>query len=143
VGTWTVLVLLVPLIIIAAGSVFVVALARRSKRQLAANLEVPPGMPAGAPREWAGSHTPEAKMHRRLLGMARTLAAVPLGDAAAIERRVDVERRIQELDGRLIALAAAPDEARRAAVSALEPEVATADNEVAALAVGPAPDGAG
>ena len=82
-------------------------------------------------------------MHRRLLGMARTLAAVPLGDAAAIERRVDVERRIQELDGRLIALAAAPDEARRAAVSALEPEVATADDEVTALAVGSAPDVAG
>jgi hypothetical protein len=143
VGTWTVLVLLVPLIIIAAGSVFVVALARRSKRQLAANLEVPPGMPAGAPREWAGSHTPEARMHRRLLGMARTLAAVPLGDAAAIEQRVDVERRIQELDGRLIALAAAPDDARRAAVSALEPEVATADNEVTALAIGPSPDVAG
>jgi hypothetical protein len=140
---WTFVVLLVPTLVLAAGVVYIVALARRSKAQLAAGVVVPPGMPEGAPREWAGSHSPEAKMHRRLAGLARTLAALPLGDAAAIEHKVAVERRIQELDGRLIALAAAPNDARRAAVSALEPEVAAAESEVSALAVGPGPATAG
>jgi hypothetical protein len=94
-------------------------------------------MPTGAPAEWAGSHSPEAKMHRRLTGLARTLAAVPLGDAASIERRAIAEQRIQDLDRRLIALAVAPDAARRDAVSALEAEVDATEIEVGALAVDP------
>ena len=142
-GFWTFVVLLVPTIILAAGAVFVVALARRSKAQLAAGVEIPPGMPEGAPKEWAGSHSPEAKMHRRLAGLARTLAAAPLGDAGSIERKVDVEGRIQDLDRRLIGLAVAPDAARRDAVSALEPEVAAAEAEVSKLAVESGPGNAG
>ena len=136
-GTWTILVLLVPLIIIAAGSVFVVALARRSKRQLAATLEVPQGMPEGAPRDWAFAQSPEAKLHRRLTGLARTLNALPLGDAISIERRSAVEQRVRELDARLIGLAVAPDLARSDAVSAMELEVVVAETEVGALAVDP------
>lgn len=136
-GFWTFVVLLVPLLIIAAGVVYIVALSRRSKAQLAAGIAVPPGMPEGAPKEWAGSHSPEAKMHRRLAALARSLAALPLGDAASIERKVGIEGRIQELDRRLIALAQAPDAARKEAVTALEPEVAAAEAEVGRLAVEP------
>ena len=124
-------------LVVAAVVVFAVALARRSKAQLAAGWSRHPGMPAGAPAEWAGQHTPEAKMHRRLTGLARTLAAMPLGDAASIERRSAVEQRIQQLDQRLIGLASAPDAARREAVAALEPEVAAAEAEVGALATEP------
>lgn len=128
---------IVLLVVIGCGVAFTVALAKRSKAQLAAGAEPLPGMPTGAPREWAGQHTPEAKMHRRLVGLAQTLAALPLGDAGAIERQVAAQHRIQELDRRLIALAAAPDSARREAVAGMEPEVAAAEAEVGKLATEP------
>ena len=94
-------------------------------------------MPEGAPRDWAFAQSPEAKLHRRLTSLARTLIALPLGDAPSIERRSAVEQRIRELDTRLIALAVAPDAARRDAVSALAPEVDAAETEVGTLAVDP------
>lgn len=128
---------IVLLVVIGCGVAFTVALAKRSKAQLAAGAEPLPGMPTGAPREWAGQHTPEAKMHRRLVGLAQTLAALPLGDAGAIERQVAAQHRIHELDRRLIALAAAPDSARREAVAGMEPEVTAAEAEVGKLATEP------
>jgi hypothetical protein len=94
-------------------------------------------MPEGAPRDWAFAQSPEAKLHRRLTGLARTLVALPLGDAVSIERRSAVEQRVRELDARLIGLAVAPDSARRDAVSAMELEVDAAETEVGTLAVDP------
>jgi hypothetical protein len=131
------LLLLVVALVVAAVVLFAVALSRRSKAQLAEGVEVVPGMPTGAPAEWAGQHTPEAKLHRRLTGLARSLAALPLGDASSIERRTSVEQRIQQLDQRLIGLASAPDAARQEAVAALEPDVAAAEAEVGTLATEP------
>jgi hypothetical protein len=136
-STLALIVLLAALVVVAGGLAFAVALARRSKAQLAANLEVVPGMPSGAPAEWAGAHTPEAKLHRRLVALARTVAALPLGDAAAIEGGVAITHRIQELDGRLIAVAAGPEQSRREVVAELEPEVAAAESHVTALAKEP------
>ena len=132
------IVALLVLLVVATGvAVFAVALARRSKAQLAAGMATVPGMPAGAPPEWAGQHTPEAKMHRRLVVLARSLAALPLGDAASIERRAGVEQHIRQLDQRLIDVALAPDAARAAAVAALEPEVGSVETEVGLLATEP------
>jgi hypothetical protein len=131
------LLLLVVVLVVAAVVMFALALKRRSEGQLAAGVETVAGMPTGAPAEWAGQHTPEAKMHRRLSGLARSLAALPLGDASSIERRTAVEQRIQQLDQRLIGLASAPDAARQEGVTALEPEVASAEAEVGKLATEP------
>lgn len=135
---WLLVFLAVTLVV--GGVVFAVALAKRSQGQLTANAEVLPGMPTGAPKEWAGQHTPEAKMHRRLIGLAQTVAGLPLGDAAKIERQVAVQHRIQELDRRLIALAVFPDAARRESVTGMEPEVTSVEGEVAALAAAPGLD---
>jgi hypothetical protein len=131
------LVILAVVVIVAAIVIYAVALSRRSQGQLAAGVEVVPGMPTGAPPEWAGSHSPEARMHRRLAGLARSLAAIPLGDAASIERRSAVEQKIQQLDQRLIGMAHVPDAARHEGVAALEPDVAAAEAEVGALATEP------
>ena len=136
-GVFAWLVVLLVVAVVASGALFAVALARRSRGQLAAGTEALPGMPTGAPLEWAGQHTPEAKMHRRLIGLAQTVAALPLGDATAIERQVAVQHKIQELDRRLISFAVAPEPARREAVDGLEPEVADAEAEVGTLAVDP------
>ena len=136
-GALTWLVLIGLLVVLIGGATFAVALARRSKQQLAAQIEPGPGMPDGAPIEWAGQHTPEAKLHRRLTALATTLAQLPLGDAAHIERKVAVETRVQELSRRLVALAHAPRDALREAVAKLEPEVAAAEDEVGKLATEP------
>lgn len=136
-GVFAWLVVLLVVAVVASGALFAVALARRSRGQLAVGTEALPGMPTGAPLEWAGQHTPEAKMHRRLIGLAQTVAALPLGDATAIERQVAVQHKIQELDRRLISFAVAPEPARREAVDGLEPEVADAEAEVGTLAVDP------
>lgn len=136
-GVFAWLVVLLVVAVVASGALFAIALARRSRGQLVAGTEALPGMPTGAPLEWAGQHTPEAKMHRRLVGLAQTVAALPLGDATAIERQVAVQHKIQELDRRLISFAVAPEPARREAVDGLEPEVAAAEAEVGTLAVEP------
>lgn len=131
------LVVIVLLVVIAGGISYAAALARRSKAQLAASFEGAPGLSGGAPKEWAGQHTPEAKLHRRLVGLANTLAALPLGDADAIQRKVAVEQRVAELDRRLIAVALAPRSALREAVEKLTPDVDEAEAEVGRLATNP------
>jgi hypothetical protein len=128
---WVILVLAV--LAVLAGVAFATALAIRGSRHAAANLALGPGMSTDVQAEWA-AHTPEAKLHRRLGAAARSLATVPLGDALAIERRVAAEQRILELNRSLIAAAAAPAVHRDEVVSALEPEVAATEAEVAALA---------
>ena len=129
----TMSVLLAVLVLIAVGVLLVVVLARRSKTQLAAQLEVLPGMPTGAPIEWAHAETPEARMHRRLVELARTVMVLPLTDDAALERKVAAENRIAELDRRLIAVGAGTDPSRQEAVTGLGGELSELEAEVAAL----------
>lgn len=129
----TVIVVLVVVVVLAVAG-FAVALATKGKRQAAAALGS--GLAAGVPREWAGAHSPEAKLHRRLVAAAGSLSAQPLGDAAAIERRVAVEQQLRQLDEQLVMAAAVPEPGRRDAVAKLEPLVAAAESSVAALASG-------
>lgn len=136
-STIVTIVLVILLVILAAGVTFAVMLSRRSKAQLAANLAPAPGLAGGAPAEWAGQHTPEAKMYRRLSELARSLEALPLGDAPAIERKVGLQQQIQEYDRLLIAVAAAPESARRDAVTTLQPKVDAVEAEIGKLATDP------
>lgn len=112
---------------------FAVALARGGKRQFEAQ-GAGPGLAVDAPREWAGAHSPEAKLHRRLATAARTLSAQPLGDAAAIERRVTIEQQILQLDQRLVAVAAVPGPDTAAGLKELESLVTSVERAVANLA---------
>ncbi len=52
---------------LAAGAV---ALALKSKRDYKAAGEIVPGEASSAPEHWAGAHSPEAKLHRRLVAAA-------------------------------------------------------------------------
>ncbi len=126
-------ILVVVLVVVIAAAGFAVALARKGKRQFEAQA-AGPGLADGAPREWAGAHSPEAKLHRRLAAAARTLSAQPLGDAAAIERRVTVQQQILELDQHLVAVAAVPNANTAHSVAGLEPRVTSVEQAVAQLA---------
>lgn len=129
----TVIIVLVVVVLLAATG-FAVALAAKGRRKAAASLGT--GLAANVPREWAGAHSPEAKLHRRLVAAARSLSAQPLGDAAGIERRVAVEQQLRELDEQLVAAAAVPEPARGEALAKIEPLVAAAESAVAAIASG-------
>jgi hypothetical protein len=121
-------ILIVVLVLVLAAVGFGVALARKGKRQFAGQAGGP-GLAPDAPREWAGAHTPEAKLHRRLATAARSLSSQPMGDAAAIERRVDIEQQILRLDQQLVAVAGNAD-----SVAELEPHVSAVEHAVTQLA---------
>ncbi len=129
----TVIVVLV-VVVLAAAIAFAVALAAKGRRRAAESLGT--GLAADVPREWAGAHSREAKLHRRLVAAARSLSALPLGDAAEIERRVAVEQQLRELDEQLVTAAAVPEPARGEALAKIEPLVASAESSVAAIASG-------
>jgi hypothetical protein len=120
--------LVIVLVVVVAAVGFAVALARKGKRQFEARTGGP-GLAPNAPREWAGAHSPEAKLHRRLAAAARSLDAQPVGDAVAIEQRVTIEQQILQLDQQLVAVASVAGD-----VAGLEPLVSTVERAVTQLA---------
>jgi heme/copper-type cytochrome/quinol oxidase subunit 2 len=123
----TVLLVIVIVVVIAVAGFFF-ALARKGKRQYEARTGGP-GLAPNAPREWAGAHSPEAKLHRRLAAAAKSLDAQPVGDAVTIEQRVTIEQQILQVDQQLVAVAGNGD-----AVARLEPLVVSVERAVAQLA---------
>lgn len=120
--------LVVVLVVVVAVVGFAIALARKGKRQFEART-AGPGLAPNAPREWAGAHSPEAKLHRRLAAAARSLDAQPMGDAATIEQRVTIEQQILQLDQHLVTVATAAGDVVR-----LEPLVSVVERAVTQLA---------
>lgn len=121
----------IAVVVVLAVVLFAVALARKGRSQYAAQGA---GLAPDAPAEWSGAHSPEAKLHRRLVAAARTLSAQPLGDATAIERRVTIEQQLRELDQHLVAVARVPGPDTASRIAELEPQVAAAEKAVADLA---------
>lgn len=133
-------VVLIAILVLAAIAAFAVALARSGRRQAESQHEIIPGQASDAPAAWAGAHTPEARLHRRLGALVKDLrssADAAVEDADDLERRVDLEQRALDLDRRLIAAAGRPlprgAGADRDAIDAREGAVARLATEVAEL----------
>ncbi len=129
--------MIVSVILIAAVVAIVgfgVALTVRSKREFDAANEVVPGISSSAPAAWAGAHSPEAKLHRRLGDAVRAVhddpRLVELGLAAQTKH---VESVALAIDERLVAAAALPSRQRAAAVAAFEPQVVALEDTVATM----------
>lgn len=104
---------LVALAVAVAGGAMVGALVTRAKRDQAEQLQVVPGVDSGAPVAWAGAHTAEAKLHRRLGAAVRSMRAHPsLGGADFVAQRSALEQEAVRIDTRLIAVAALADPRR-------------------------------
>jgi hypothetical protein len=124
-------------IVVVAIVIGAVALARSSKRTFTQANEVVPGVSPRAPASWAGEHTPEARLHRRLRD---AVAALPRDDVAVLETRLAIEQLALAVDEQLVTVAALPERVRAqplaqvtAAVEAVEDGVAkVAANELAA-----------
>lgn len=102
--------LVIALVIVIAA---VVAYASSAARNYATSNEVVPGVPTRAPKDWAGAHTPEARLHRRLRdAVAAMRANRGLDDAAYVDARTTLEQEVLAVDERLIAVAALPERHR-------------------------------
>lgn len=119
---------------LAAIAAIGIGLTVRVRRDFAAQNEVVPGVPTKAPASWAGAHTPEARLHRRLrdaVAAAHTAADASGMSLDAVTWRIDQEAAA--LDDRLVAAAALPLPHRDEAVERLEPLVASLEATVAAF----------
>lgn len=120
----------------AVGAIFAfgAALTIRSKRDFSEANEVVPGVTSPAPASWAGAHSAEAKLHRRLgeavRGARNNPRLVELGLAAQTKQ---IETEALAIDERLVAAAGLPASHRGDAVQALEEHVVALEAAVAAL----------
>jgi hypothetical protein len=64
--------------------------------------ELIPGRASAGPAEWAGAHTPEARLHRRLVDVVDALRAHPLLEEGTgrLEARVELEEQVAAIDER-------------------------------------------
>lgn len=107
-------------------------LAMRNAREFSDANEVIPGIPTSAPKAWAGAHSPEARLHRRLRDAMTALRAnAMLDDPALAPVRDLLQQEALAVDARLVAVAALPARVRQGpmqqvsvAVEAIEETVA-------------------
>jgi len=122
-------------LLVAAIAVAVAYGAMRNKRAFAKQNEIIAGTPSRAPAAWAGAHSPEALLHRRLRGAVDASRAQLAAAGSGFEDVVAaIARGAQDIDDRLIAAAALPAPHRTAAIAEIEPSVVALENAVAGLA---------
>jgi hypothetical protein len=133
----TVVVVLALLIVSAAVAATVVV--RTQRRKFAEANVVVPGTTTKAPAEWAGAHTPEARLHRRLRDAVDAVRANPaMEDAFMMDARVSLEQQALAVDERLVAVAALPERVRAEPLASVSAAVDAVEAAVAALVAGPA-----
>lgn len=108
------------------------ALAVRARTERDERLEVVPGVRSGAPVAWAGAHTPEAKLHRRLGDAVRSMRASP-GAAELAEQRDALEQEALRIDARLVAVAALAEPHRSRSIEEVAGLVERYESAVAGL----------
>lgn len=128
-------------LVVVAAVVAATVVVRTQKRRYAAANEVVPGASTGAPAEWAGAHTPEARLHRRLRDAVAALRANPaMEDAYRIDARVSLEQHAVSVDERLVAVAALPERVRAEPLAGVAAAVDAVEAAVASLVAAPAPE---
>ena len=122
--------LLVVLVVLAlVGAAGGIALAQHRRRDR--DNQVVPGRPTRAPRSWAGAHSAEARLHRRLRDAVRGLRGLAGVDPTT---RAEVERHVLDLDDRLVAVASLPADQRQAPLGVLAEQVAAVEEAVGRFA---------
>lgn len=119
----------------AVGGVFVMT--RRIRDSASKANEIIPGQPTNAPASWAGSHDPEALLHRRIRDALTLLRSDPEldHDGARIDARVRLEMAATELDNRLVATSKSPARLRESLITHADIAV-TELEDLAATVVG-------
>lgn len=117
----------------AAGAAALALGAQRVKQNAQRSQEIAPGRPSAAPLGWAGAHTPEAKLHRRL-GDAMSGLRGATGDDPLVTANVDVvEREALKIEGKLVAASHLADRLKGPAIEELSMAVDQIENVAAQL----------
>lgn len=119
---------------VGAVVVFGVMLAARSKKEFAEQNEVVPGRVSPAPASWAGAHSREAKLHRRLGDAVKGARANPrFVELGLATQMTAIEAEALAIDERLVAAAALPAAHRDAAIDPLEEHIVQLEAAIADL----------
>lgn len=119
------------------GAIAAIAvLAKQSKDSFEAAGQLVPGVKGSAPASWAGSHAPEARLHRRLRDALAALRANQVFDhsGSLLDMRVELEQQALEVDQQLVATAALPLSMRGEPLDRLTEAVVSIERTVAELA---------
>jgi hypothetical protein len=101
-----VLVILTLALIVGLTVTVVALVGHYQQRAIARANQLIPGRSTHAPRSWAVSHDPEARLHRRLRDAMTALhAANSLDAGSALLLRADLEQTALDLDDHLVAVA--------------------------------------
>lgn len=126
------------IVVLAAVAAVVVAgvLALRGKSKYDASNQLIPGVSTSAPGSWAGSHDPEARLHRRLRDALAALAANQAFDdnGTLLDLRVELQQQAIALDEQLVATAALPLNLRADPLERISGAVGSIEQAVAGLA---------
>lgn len=129
----TIFILLIIGIVVGVAAA-VVAGTRKVGKEFSAANQIVPGVSTLAPAEWAGAHSPEARLHRRMRdAIAAVRANTTTEDPALADARVTLERHTLALDDRLIAVAALPPASRAPRLTDIEAGVVALEAAVAEL----------
>lgn len=113
---------------------FGVLLAARSKQEFSEQNQVVPGRPSAAPASWAGAHSREAKLHRRLGDAVKGARANPrFIELGLATQMTAIEAEALAIDERLVAAAALPRAHREAAIDPLEQHVVDLEGAIVDL----------
>ncbi|MET9327452.1 hypothetical protein [Tsukamurella sp. NPDC003166] len=122
------LALVVLAVLVATG--FAIALVRNSRHQQRAEAAMP--FPSRAPLSWSGSHVPEARLHRRIRRALRAFEQ-PAGvlSAAQLDAQVTLTVSAQEIDDRLVTIAALPEAEKASALKTVTADVSDLERRIA------------
>lgn len=125
---------IIALVVVAVGAGAGLALARSAARAYERQGQIVPGVPSRAPASWAGAHTPEARLHRRLVDAVAAVRANEAVDAVA-SARATFETEALAVDERLVAAAALPASVRGEALAKVEAAVVALEQAAAGFAL--------
>lgn len=99
--------LVLALVLITGATGVVIAVVHHNQqRSMTRDNQLIPGRPSRAPRSWAVSHDPEARLHRRLRDAMNALHTVNAMDTGStVVLRADLEQTAIQLDDQLVAVA--------------------------------------
>jgi len=126
-------VLFVAIAAVAAGGAALALGAQRVKQNAQRGQQIAPGTPSAVPLGWAGAHTPEAKLHRRLGTAMSGLRQATEDDALVMANVEVVEREALKIEQQLVAASRMADRLKGPAIAELSAAVDQIENVSAQL----------
>ncbi len=107
--------------------------AQRVKQNTQRSQQISPGTPSAVPLGWAGAHTPEAKLHRRLGKAMSGLRDATEDDTLVMANVEVVEREALKIEQQLVAASRMADRLKGPAIAELSAAVDQIENVSAQL----------